>query len=187
MDKITEIRIEEIFDEENNQHYYWIYYYKNDGNLEFSNITENSGLNQPSFSHGASYVDLDNDGDLDLVVNNVNEQAYIYRNNSEMSENNFIRLKLKDNKPTFGTKVSLYKEDHFQYFETTNVRGIYSNSEDIVHFGLGQYNSVDSIVIEWPDQKIQTIYSPKTNKLHEIKKKAKTKTQKTSVETKDKK
>ncbi len=153
------------------------YYYKNDGNLEFSNITENSGLNQPSFSHGASYVDLDNDGDLDLVVNNVNEQAYIYRNNSEMSENNFIRLKLKDNKPTFGTKVSLYKEDHFQYFETTNVRGIYSNSEDIVHFGLGQYNSVDSIVIEWPDQKIQTIYSPKTNKLHEIKKKAKIKIQ----------
>ena len=122
------------------------YYYKNDGNLEFSNITENSGLNQPSFSHGASYVDLDNDGDLDLVVNNVNEQAYIYRNNSEKSENNYIRLKLKDNKPTFGTKVSLYKDDHFQYFETTNVRGIYSNSEDIVHFGLGKYNSVDSIV-----------------------------------------
>ena len=142
------------------------YYYKNDGNLEFSNITENSGLNQPSFSHGASYVDLDNDGDLDLVVNNVNEQAYIYRNNSEKSENNYIRLKLKDNKPTFGTKVSLYKDDHFQYFETTNVRGIYSNSEDIVHFGLGKYNSVDSIFIEWPDQKIQTIYSPKTNKLH---------------------
>ena len=153
------------------------YYYKNDGNLEFSNITENSGLNQPSFSHGASYVDLDNDGDLDLVVNNVNEQAYIYRNNSEKSENNFIRLKLKDNKPTFGTKVSLYKDDHFQYFETTNVRGIYSNSEDIVHFGLGKYNSVDSIFIEWPDQKTQTIYSPKTNKLHQIKKKAKIKTQ----------
>ena len=93
----------------------------------------------------------------------------------KLKAKNFIRLKLKDNKPTFGTKVSLYKDDHFQYFETTNVRGIYSNSEDIVHFGLGKYNSVDSIIIEWPDQKIQTIYSPKTNKLHEIKKKAKIK------------
>ena len=147
------------------------YYYKNHGNLEFSNITDMSGLNQPSFSHGASYVDLDNDGDLDLVVNNVNDQAFIYRNNSE---NNFLRIKLIDNKPTFGSKVSLYQGDNYQYFETTNVRGIYSNSENIVHFGLGNKSSVDSIIIEWPDKKIQKIINPRVNKLHKIKKKAKT-------------
>ena len=127
---------------------------------------------------------MDNDGDLDLVVNNVNEQAYIYRNNSEKSKNNFIRLKLKDNKPTFGTKVSLYKDDHFQYFETTNVRGIYSNSEDIVHFGLGKYSSVDSIVIEWPDQKIQTIYSPKNKQASRDKKESQIKIQNELVKPK---
>ena len=149
------------------------YYYKNHGNLQFSNITDDTGLNQPSFSHGASYVDLDNDGDLDLVVNNVNEQAFIYRNNSEKNGNSYLRLKLIDDKPTFGSKVSLYQGDVFQYFETTNVRGIYSNSENIVHFGLGNSSSVDSIIIEWPDRKIQKIFNPKKNKLHTIKKKAK--------------
>jgi len=149
------------------------YYYKNQGNLQFSNITNDTGLNQPSFSHGASYVDLDNDGDLDLVVNNVNEQAFIYKNNSEKNGNSYLRLKLIDDMPTFGSKVSIYHGDEFQYFETTNVRGIYSNSENIVHFGLGNSSSVDSVLIEWPDGKTQKILNPKKNKLHIIKKKAK--------------
>ena len=147
------------------------YYYRNNGNLNFTNITELSGLGQPSFSHGASYVDLDNDGDLDLVVNNVNEKAFVYRNNSEKNKNNHIRLKLLDKNPTYGTKVSLYTGDNFQYFETTNVRGIYSNSENIVHFGLGTDNSIDSIIIEWPDSKIQKIIKPDINKLHKIRNK----------------
>ena len=146
------------------------YYYKNNGNLKFSNITDNSGLNQPSFSHGASYVDLDKDGDLDIVVNNVNATPFIYRNNSEKNENNFIRLKLIDEKPTFGTKVSIYYNNEFQYFETTNVRGIYSTSENVVHFGINKSKSIDSITIEWPDQTFQKILTPKINKTHKIKK-----------------
>jgi len=146
------------------------YYYKNNGNLKFSNITDNSGLNQPSFSHGASYVDLDKDGDLDIVVNNVNALPFIYRNNSEKNGNNFIRLKLIDEKPTFGTKVSIYYDNEFQYFETTNVRGIYSTSENVVHFGINKSKSIDSIAIEWPDQTFQKILTPKINKTHKIKK-----------------
>ena len=144
------------------------YYYKNHGNLEFSNITDNSGLNQPSFSHGASYVDLDNDGDLDLVVNNVNDKPFIYENNSENNGNNFIRLKMVDDRPTLGTKVKMYYDKEFQYFETTNVRGIYSTSEDVVHFGINKSKAIDSILIEWPDQTLQKIINPKINKTHKV-------------------
>ena len=144
------------------------YYYKNHGNLEFSNITDSSGLNQPSFSHGASYVDLDNDGDLDLVVNNVNDKPFIYENNSENNGNNFIRLKMVDDRPTFGTKVKMYYDKEFQYFETTNVRGIYSTSEDVVHFGINKSKAIDSILIEWPDQTLQKIINPKINKTHKV-------------------
>ena len=144
------------------------YYYKNHGNLEFSNITDSSGLNQPSFSHGASYVDLDNDGDLDLVVNNVNDKPFIYENNSENNGNNFIRLKMVDDKPTLGTKVKMYYDKEFQYFETTNVRGIYSTSEDVVHFGINKSKAIDSILIEWPDQTLQKIINPKINKTHKV-------------------
>ena len=144
------------------------YYYKNHGNLEFSNITDSSGLNQPSFSHGASYVDLDNDGDLDLVVNNVNDKPFIYENNSENNGNNFIRLKMVDDRPTLGTKVKMYYDKEFQYFETTNVRGIYSTSEDVVHFGINKSKAIDSILIEWPDQTLQKIINPKINQTHKV-------------------
>ena len=144
------------------------YYYKNHGNLIFSNNTDSSGLNQPSFSHGASYVDLDNDGDLDLVVNNVNDKPFIYENNSENNGNNFIRLKMVDDRPTLGTKVKMYYDKEFQYFETTNVRGIYSTSEDVVHFGINKSKAIDSILIEWPDQTLQKIINPKINKTHKV-------------------
>ncbi|MGK0364072.1 MAG: hypothetical protein ACI85O_001126 [Saprospiraceae bacterium] len=130
------------------------YAYKNKGNLEFEKQITEWGLDQESFSNGSAYADLDNDGDLELIVNNINAEAFIYRNNSEKkTDANFLRIKLSDkNNPVFGTRVKLHIGDKIQIQETTNVRGIYSTSEPMVHFGLGNNNQVDSIIINWPDQ-----------------------------------
>ncbi len=130
------------------------YAFKNKGSLEFEKIADEWGLDQASFSNGAVYADFDNDGDLDIITNNINQEAFVYRNNSETKENaNFLRIQLKnkENQSVFGTKVFLYQEDEIQMVETTNVRGIYSTSEPSVHFGIGAQEKVDSIVVHWPN------------------------------------
>ena len=131
------------------------YAYKNNGNLEFQKVMDDWGLNQESFSNGSAYADLDNDGDLDIIVNNINSEAFVYRNNSEtFSNSNFIRLELIDeaHKPVLGTRTNLYLGNEIQTHETTNVRGIYSTSESFVHFGVNNATKVDSIVVTWPNQ-----------------------------------
>ena len=135
---------------------------KNSGNYDFNSISNEWGLDKKSFSNGASYVDLDNDGDLDLVINNINEEAFIYKNNSK--SNYFrIELKSKENKTVFGTKVSIEYGDKFQFFETTNVRGIYSTSEPVAHFGLNTINKIDKVSIKWPNGKETILKDVKVN------------------------
>jgi len=131
------------------------YAFQNNGNLDFEKVMETWGLDDASFSNGAAYADLDNDGDLDLVVNNINSAAFVYRNNSESIINsNFLRVQLVDKKhrPVLGSRINLYTGKETQTYETTNVRGIYSTSEPFVHFGLHKTTIVDSIVVIWPNQ-----------------------------------
>ncbi len=138
------------------------YAYKNNGNYDFNSISEDWGLDKKSFSNGASYVDLDNDGDLDLVVNNINDKAFIYKNNSK---SNYFRVELKSkkNKTVFGTKVKIEYGDKSQFFETTNVRGIYSTSESMVHFGLNKINQIDKVSVIWPNGKETLMNDVKVN------------------------
>ena len=144
------------------------YAYKNMGDLRFEKISAQWGLDDSSFSNGSAYADLDNDGDLDLVVNNINAEAFIYRNNSESIENNnYLRLLLTDakNEPVFGSRIHVYTSDGIQTQETTNVRGIYSTSEPLVHFGLGNTGIVDSVVIKWPNGKTSVEKSVAANQV----------------------
>lgn len=147
------------------------YAYKNKGELEFENSSKEWGLDDESFSNGSAYADFDNDGDLDLVVNNINNEAFIYRNNSETAnDRNFLRIELVDDnyKPTFGARVQIYTSQGVQTLETTNVRGIYSTSESTLHFGLNNLNNIDSLTVLWPNGNITSKKNIQTNQILKI-------------------
>lgn len=134
--------------------------YRNNGNLTFNNETVEWGFEKPTFSNGSAYADLDNDGDLDLVLNNVNMPASIYRNNSESlrPEHHFLTIALKGNENnTFalGSQVTVYQGSVMQYQELAPMRGYQSSVDYRLHFGLGSNSKVDSIRILWPDLTMQ--------------------------------
>ena len=142
------------------------YAFKNNGDYTFSKVMDDWGLDQKTFSNGAAYADLDNDGDLEIVVNNINEKAFVYKNNTiENAKYNYLRFQLLDrgNKSTLGTKVTLFYGDQKQFVETTNVRGIYSTSETIVHFGLGELSEVNKVRVDWPNGKQTVLNNVKAN------------------------
>ncbi len=143
------------------------YAFKNNGDLSFSKVTTEWGMDQASFSHGSAYADLDNDGDLDLIVNNVNEKAFVYRNNSETNaDHNYFRVKLTDahqKRPLFGSKVKITSNGASQWYEFTNVRGMYSTSENIAHFGLGEDKTVSEVMVTWPDGKTTVLQDLEAN------------------------
>ncbi|NKI26117.1 VCBS repeat-containing protein [Arenibacter sp. 6A1] len=145
------------------------YAFKNNGDITFSNETKNWGLEIPSFSNGAAYADLDNDGDLDLVVNNVNMQAFIFENNSEkFSKNNFIKVQLKGTAPnTFaiGATVKLYLNQEVIVQELIPSRGFQSSMDYVMTIGLGQRQMIDSLRVIWPDDQTQKLDSVQVNQL----------------------
>ncbi|MDH5397355.1 MAG: VCBS repeat-containing protein [Cyclobacteriaceae bacterium] len=145
------------------------YYYQNNGDLTFTDQAEKWGLGQPVFSNGAAYADLDNDGDLDIVLNNINQEAFIYRNNTEtFNKNNYLRVKLAGtgkNTRGFGAKITLHVDGKIFYQEQMPIRGFQSSVDDVLHFGLGQYTSIDSLVVQWNNGKSQLIINPELNKL----------------------
>lgn len=147
------------------------YMFENKGDFTFDNSTSSWGLDQPSFSNGSAYADLDNDGDLEIVINNVNDFPFLYKNNTnEIGDSHYIRLKLNNEKfkSVIGAKCTVYSPNNFQYGEITSIRGMYSVSESELHFGLGKNQLVDSVEIIWPNQKRQVIYKPKTDQLNQI-------------------
>ncbi len=135
------------------------YTYRNNGDFTFTKKSKEWGFAELSFSHGAGYADLDNDGDLDLVINNVNDPAFIYRNNTnEIADNHFLRVKLRKNgkfTSFFGATATIkYGDGEMQFLESANVRGMYSTSEAVFHFGLGASQSISNLKITWPDKRV---------------------------------
>ena len=142
--------------------------FRNLGNLKFSDEGNNWGFIKNSFSNGAAYGDLDNDGDLDLVVNNVNEQAFVYRNNSrELNKNNFIGISLKGsskNSFAIGSKIFVYKDQEIFSREIMPSRGFQSSVDYRQVIGIGKAMGVDSMLIIWPDRSYTMVKHPEINK-----------------------
>lgn len=150
------------------------YSYKNKGDWTFEDVGVKWGLNKPSFSNGAVFVDLDGDGDLDYVVNNINDPAFVFENtlNKKTEKGNYLRVKLKgavENPMGIGAKLVLRQSsEDFIYHEQQISRGYMSAVEDIVHFGLGEQDSDLVLEILWQDGKYQAIENFQPNHLLEV-------------------
>jgi len=145
----------------------------NTGGIRFKNRTKELGLFEPGFSNGSAYGDLDNDGDLDLVVNNVNMKSFLYRNNSRelQPENHYIAFHLKGsggNTQAIGSQIYVYTGGNRMYAELFPNRGFQSSIDTRLHFGLGKNIVADSVVINWPDGRATRLKVPAADKIHTI-------------------
>lgn len=144
-------------------------FYENNANLRFIDIGRKVVGNLNTYSNGAAYADFDNDGDLDIVVNNCMDNAYIYKNltvENNLPKRNYLAIKLHDmpnNINGIGTKGVVFKNDEILIYENFPVRGYQSSVEIGIHMGLGDTTSIDSILIIWPDHKYQRVESPVFN------------------------
>lgn len=141
------------------------YFFVNNGDLTFSNVTEEWDLSLPSLSNGSAYADLDLDGDLDLITNNINNHAFIYQNvtrdRQQGDPNHFLRIKLQgpgQNPDGIGTQVTVFRNGKSQYRVHYPVRGYVSTVENVLHFGLGKDQQTDSVIIKWPDGSVEKMF-----------------------------
>jgi hypothetical protein len=144
------------------------YAFLNQHNLTFRNFSFELGIGEPGYSNAAAYADLDRDGDLDLVINNINSECFVYRNNSSEKYNkNFLRVKLQGNALNpfgIGASVTIYARGLMQTLENFPTRGFQSCVEPVLTFGLDSISKVDSLVVNWPDEKSQHLKNITTNK-----------------------
>jgi len=149
------------------------YIFRNNHDLTFSNKQQEWGLSRPSLSNGAVYADLDNDGDLDLVINNINETAFVYKNMSrEQSHTSYLSVELQGkggNTRAVGAKVYVYTGGLLQYEELDPNRGYLSCVSTVLHFGLGESQRIDSVRIIWPDQTTQLLKGVAVDQLLKVK------------------
>ena len=138
--------------------------YRNINGIQFEDMTKKWGIDFPSFSNGAAFADFDKDGDLDYVVNNINDQAFFFENTLNPSKNrdvgNYLDINLqgpKGNPIGIGAKANLYyNSGKIQYIDFSISRGYISSVDHTIHFGLGENTKIDSVVITWPDGGSQT-------------------------------
>ena len=148
------------------------YMYQNNGS-SFTNVASKWGLEQASNSNGVAYADLDNDGDLDLIVNNIDLPAFIYRNEATShSDNRYLKFKLEGegkNTAGIGARITLYVDSNIQLVEQMPTRGYQSSVSPVLHVGLGQYDKVDSLSIQWLSGKQEWLKNVQANQLLTLK------------------
>ena len=149
------------------------YAFKNVDGLNFKKANRNWGMEQATFSNGSAYADLDNDGDLDLIVNNIASDIMIYQNKTvERGDGNWLQIVLKgDTKNPNGTGARariIYANSQSQYAEMTPVRGFLSSSEPIMHFGLGKTATIDKVEVQWPNGRMQVFENVPVNQRLEL-------------------
>jgi ASPIC and UnbV/FG-GAP-like repeat/FG-GAP repeat len=151
------------------------YAFHNKGDLTFTDATAGWGLSLPTFSNGAAWADLDNDGAIDLVINNINDEALVYRNTSrdkDTSSTHYLQIKFKGdalNVNGLGAVATIYYDrDKIQVYDNNPYRGYLSTDQDIAHFGLGKTALIDSVTIKWSNSRKQTIKNVKANQVLKV-------------------
>lgn len=148
------------------------YMFENQSDLTFDDVSEDWGFADPSYSSGAVYADLNNDGMLDLVTNNINSEAFVYQNNHPVTDSlHYLKVDLKgegSNTSGIGTKVFAYHGAEVKYREQSPTRGFQSSVDHTIHFGLGEVSQIDSMIIIWPDKRFQTLRNIQVDQTIEI-------------------
>lgn len=139
------------------------YAFKNKGHLKFEKVSSDWGFDELTLSNGAAYADLDNDGDLDLIINNINQPASVYKNTlreKDSTHSNYLKVKLmggSKNLNAKGARLTLYSADTLMLRYNQSVRGFQSSVGNVIHFGLNDLESIDSLIVNWPDKMTSVI------------------------------